>query len=184
MRQLTPIVIILTALGYSLPSTAETITDTVLVGDREWAQVDLFTGLSGDTISRVCPAGNCAAGTGELLNNWDMSGWSWAGVDEVQQLFSTISPYTSDSPEFAAENSSWAPEFFDQLGFRPTMSSDSGRALLGRTSTAEDLYRDVTGGLSDYSDPAIGDAITTQHWTPHHYPYANIGAFFYRSSGD
>lgn len=59
------------------------ITDTVTVDGREWAQVDLFTNLTWDQINAVCPEGVCAG----ILNGFDMTGWTWASVDDVNALF-------------------------------------------------------------------------------------------------
>jgi hypothetical protein len=59
------------------------ITDTVTVDGREWAQVDLFTNLTWDHINAVCPEGVCAG----ILNGFDMTGWAWASVDDVNALF-------------------------------------------------------------------------------------------------
>jgi hypothetical protein len=155
--------------------------EVVAIGDQEWAQVDQFIAVSGEEISRVCPGGNCDAGTGGTLAGLDMSGWTWASEEEVAALFSAISPYPGLGEEYAEPGSEWAPAIFDKIGFRPTAKSDAGRALMGRTSSASDIYRNVTGALSDFTDPTIGDAITTDYWTPHHYTYSNIGAFFYRN---
>jgi hypothetical protein len=58
--------------------------DTVSVDGREWAQVDLFTNLSWNDINAVCPEGACAG----LLNGYNMNGWTWASVDDFNQLLS------------------------------------------------------------------------------------------------
>lgn len=73
---------------------ATPITDTVVIGDKEWAQVSLFTGLSWNEINDVCPenSGVCNAG-GELTANgqtWDMTGWTWATIVEVGDLFQIL----------------------------------------------------------------------------------------------
>lgn len=169
------------AIAFTTPTAwAESIVDTVSVAEREWAQIDLFKGTSGDEISRVCPAGNCDAGTGETLAGWNMSGWTWASQSDVETLLTTLTPYTGNNTEFSSTDGTWAADFFDKHGFRPTVTSDAGRGMLGRTSTATDMYRDVTAALSHFNDPALADVITMKYWTPHHYPYATTGAFFYR----
>jgi hypothetical protein len=65
------------------PVSATLITDTVFIGDREWAQVDLFTNLSWNDMDRVCPRGVCGSGT---LNGFDMAGWTWASAATVGDL--------------------------------------------------------------------------------------------------
>jgi hypothetical protein len=64
------------------------ITDTITVDGREWAQVDLFANLTWNDINAVCAAdtGVCS---GEL-NGFDMNGWTWASVDDVEQTFIMI----------------------------------------------------------------------------------------------
>lgn len=70
---------------YVMPvfSTGRLITDTLFVNGKEWAQVDLFAGLSWDNINAVCPEGICIG----VLNDYDMSGWTWASVNDVNALF-------------------------------------------------------------------------------------------------
>ena len=62
------------------PTSATLITDTVTVGDKEWAQVDLFYNLSWSEIDGVCSGGTCGSGT---LNGYDMTGWTWATTSDV-----------------------------------------------------------------------------------------------------
>ena len=66
--------------AFSQSATAVPITDTVIVGDKEWAQVVLFTSLSWNDMNAVCPAGVCGVGT---LNGFDMDGWTWASRADV-----------------------------------------------------------------------------------------------------
>lgn len=54
-------------------ATAGPITDTVTVDGNEWAQADLFVGLSWNEMNAVCPAGNCM--NGGMLGGNDMTGW-------------------------------------------------------------------------------------------------------------
>jgi hypothetical protein len=57
--------------------------DTVAVDGREWAQVDQFTDLSWSDINAVCPEGVCDG----MLNGYNMTGWTWASVEDVTALF-------------------------------------------------------------------------------------------------
>ncbi len=180
MKTIRDTVLVTTAMAVSALAFAEQAVEFVTIGERQWAQVDQFNAVSGEEIARVCPAGNCDAGTGQPLAGYDMTGWTWASESDVAALFSAHSPFAGVDEELAEANSTWGAAFFDTLGFRPTAESASGRALMGRTSSSPDIYRNVTGALSDFTDPAIGDAMTLQYWTPHHYTYANIGAFFYK----
>jgi hypothetical protein len=80
--------------------------DTVAVDGKEWAQVDQFTNLSWNDINSVCPAGLCSG----ILNGYDMTGWTWASVDDVSVLFN----------HYLGR---------DELGPAPDASSDCGGAL-------------------------------------------------------
>lgn len=97
----------------AVPSTANG-DDTVFVNGREWYQPDLFTNLTWIEINAVCPtpAGVC---DGELNGN-DMTGWTWASVSDVNDLFNHViggaamgpgpTSYTTNTTE-----SQWAPLF-------------------------------------------------------------------------
>jgi hypothetical protein len=60
-------------------------TDIIAVDGKQWYQVDLFRNLSWSDIDAVCPHpdGVCSG----LLNGYDMTGWTWASVDDVYALF-------------------------------------------------------------------------------------------------
>ncbi len=98
--------------------------DTVSVDGREWAQVDLFTNLSWNDINAVCPEGACVG----ILNGHDMTGWTWASVDELNALFNfyigsnAIGPGADDQYTDPA-NSAWAPAFFSD-GWHPTFQAN------------------------------------------------------------
>ncbi len=59
--------------------------DIITVNGNEWLQPALFTNLSWNDINAVCPAGVCS---GEL-NGYDMTGWTWASIDDVNALFNS-----------------------------------------------------------------------------------------------
>lgn len=65
-------------------SLAAPITDTILVAGKEWAQVDLFGGVSWSELNAVCPAGVCGSGS---VNGFELTGWTWASVNDVNSLF-------------------------------------------------------------------------------------------------
>ena len=94
------------------------ITDTIIVAGREWAQVDLFADLSWNDIDTVCPAGGCSG----VLNGLDMTGWTWASVEDLNSLFNHYIGFEALGPgpdSFGeGKSSAWAPAFFDD-GWRP-----------------------------------------------------------------
>ena len=75
---------------------AAPITDVVVVGNQEWAQVSLFTNNSWNAINTQCPAGVC--GHTSSVNEWDLDGWTWASIDAVQGLFNAFSGSTGTAP--------------------------------------------------------------------------------------
>jgi hypothetical protein len=64
------------------------IDKTVTMNGKEWAPLNSFGNLSWDEIDAVCPAtngGHCLVGA--KLMEYDMTGWTWASVDDVNALF-------------------------------------------------------------------------------------------------
>lgn len=105
---------------------ASAITDTVTVDGLEWAQVDLFLGLSWNEINAACPSGTCASGA--VLNGYDMSGWMWATLTEVGGLFQATTPHPGGIAlysEIFIGDFQWADDFIDVVGFRETFTIPS-----------------------------------------------------------
>lgn len=61
------------------------LTDVVFANGKIWAQVTAFNDVSWGQMNTVCPAGNCNG----PLNGYDMRGWKWATVDELNALFNS-----------------------------------------------------------------------------------------------
>jgi hypothetical protein len=98
----------------ALPSLGQ----AVIRDGKEWLQPIDFTNLSWNDVNAVCPVGVCAG----TLNGIDVTGYTWATVDDVNGLFNSygIEPPIGPgpSPEFMERDSSWAPAFF--ADFTPT----------------------------------------------------------------
>lgn len=111
------------------------ITDTVMINGREWAQVDLFGGLSWNDMNAVCPDGTCSG----VLNEYNMTGWTWASLADVSVLFNyfigsdVLNPAVS-SNFYSEENSPWSSLIFLD-GMRPTYEDQYHRQIAGWTST-------------------------------------------------
>ncbi len=60
-------------------------TDVVSVDGKQWLQPDLFKNVTWNEINAVCPGGDCIEGG--ILSGHDMTGWTWASVDELNALF-------------------------------------------------------------------------------------------------
>ncbi|MFT4520645.1 MAG: hypothetical protein ACI9JM_003049 [Halioglobus sp.] len=67
---------------YIMPVFKESL-PTIIANVAEWAQPEEFGALSWDEINVVCPAGVCTG----TLKGFDMTGWTWATVDDVSVLF-------------------------------------------------------------------------------------------------
>lgn len=152
--------------------------DTITVDGRVWAQVDLFVGLSWNDINAVCPAGVCAG----VLNSYNMSGWEWASVEDVNDLFNYYigTDELGPSPEqYYEEESLWAPAPFAD-GWRDT---DDGccsyQTLFGHSASD-------TGSFS-YSPRIVDwyntnpDVAETNLLLQKYSSSVGIGAWFYRT---
>ena len=110
------------------------IEEIITADGKEWAQVDIFSGLSWKDINAVCSAdtGACSG----VLNGYDITGWTWASVDEVNALFNFYigSAVLGPGPDlFVGQwDSTWAQTIFDN-GWRPTIPSDSLPQIAGAT---------------------------------------------------
>jgi hypothetical protein len=126
------------------PALAMPITDTVIVGTREWAQPDLFANwVNWNDINEICPSSSGSLCGSEQIGRSDMSGWTWASVEDVNALFNHF--LIADG--FSGEDLLSGPDtyftfgpitpveaFFD-AGFRPTpYTPPFTRQTLGWTS--------------------------------------------------
>jgi hypothetical protein len=150
--------------GVALPLRAVFTTignrDTVAVPGREWLQVDLFLNLSWNDIIAVCPvAAGGVCTNGGVLNGYNMTGWTWASVDDVNALFNhyigseELGP-GPDEYETGIGNTTWATAFFnDWRGFDlPGFSVDTTPGLVG-------WVRNLVNEVEAYN-PFIGVAVT------------------------
>lgn len=169
--------IVMLALLQSVPAGAVPIgpTDIVTIGSREWAQVDLFLGLSWDDIDNVCPAGVCSSNT---LNGYDMAGWTWASADDLNPVLNTHlaaggfsgSDLLGPGPDSVFPNPGFdnpAATLFFSDGWRPTAIdlpeqiltagwlSDFGTATSGGTvgfqGVVRDRFIDVPFGFDQFA---------------------------------
>ena len=139
---------------------ARPITDTISVVGREWAQVDLFANLSWNDINTICPAGICSG----VLNGFDMTGWMWASVEDLNSLFNHYIGFKALGPGpdtyGAGNNSAWAPAFFND-GWRPNNpvgERSLSRALFGPLRdriTVPGGEAAAPGGIADVDPTAL-----------------------------
>ena len=116
----------LASAGFTGFASAASITDTVFVDGKEWAQVDLFNGLSWNQINAVCPGGVCGAGT---LNGYNMLGWTWASTDMVNALFNHYIGSAQLGPGPDSYNAYPQPPFYEPVdaSFGPAFFADGWR---------------------------------------------------------
>jgi len=155
--------------------------DTITVDGKKWAQVDLFTSLSWVDINAVCP-GRIRNG---LLNGYDMTGWTWASVDDVNALFNYYigSPQLGTGPDLYSQlNSQWAPAFFG-AGFRITDYEDVTndavwgwtRSLSLMTGEAHIVYLRDYKGADSLHDTALTNISLGTSWA-----LPRVGGFFWK----
>ncbi|MDZ7754667.1 MAG: PEP-CTERM sorting domain-containing protein [Gammaproteobacteria bacterium] len=99
-------------------------------------------------------------------------------------LFNALTPHPGGLNSFDEDDSSWAPEFFDDTGFEPTFTGTNFRFATGLTSSRppnsssarQATLRDAFGD----NDPAVDRAINTATAAIDS-SSAQIGGWFYRS---
>ena len=170
---------------------AAEISDTVIVGDTEWAQVDLFTGLSWNEINAACPGGACGQGT---LNGYRMEGWKWATVEEVNGLFNgylsaagvpdaDLLGALPDAYQASGSDSIWAPAFFDDgwWGIYDELSDSTFTSGLTRDTSASTPNDGAVAALTDAIPPSLLDDIAASYYGLSKTDVSPVtGAWFYR----
>jgi hypothetical protein len=109
------------------------VPDIISAAGKEWLQPALFN-LSWDQINAVCPGGVCR--DNGRLNGYDMTGWTWASVNEVFALFNYYigrDQLVGDSGAYVGDfDSKWATAFFAD-GWQATIASSEARRIIGWT---------------------------------------------------
>jgi len=155
----------------------ETIPDKVTIpGAGTWYQPDLFTGLTWDQITSVCPAGSTCP-PGSTLAGQDMTGCSLGFVFDVNNLFNFFAgPGTLLGPSsFGEANSEWADEIF--FWFRPIGSSSAVRTINGWTATLEVNDNARLGTTLDTIGIGV-DEVSTINGLNRGASFSTVGAWF------
>lgn len=158
------------------------ITDAIIVDNKEWAQADLFLDLSWYDINVVCPDGPCGPGT---LNGFDMVGWTWASRANVgDYLFAPYSPHPGGVGQFSSSGNHLDP-WLSATGFRITgvdQPQDRVRQYVGGWASdglgGQGGYAWITSAFHD-SEPATS-YIASNIFTPAYNSGPTTGGWFYR----
>jgi hypothetical protein len=157
---------------------------TITVEGKEWYQPKLFIGASWQDIYAICPApaGESGECSGEL-EGYDMTGWTWASVDDVNALFNHYigSDELGPGPDSAGVSGSLATDFFAD-GWQETLlisEYGEGRELIAALRTIE--------GKTQASEGAVGELVTGSesfgffNTNSTDLPASTRGGWFYRN---
>ena len=118
-----------------------TAPNTVLIGEREWRQVADTKGISWNEVATVCDdsTGECSG----IVGSVDLTGWTWASVEDVNGLFNNYLVPESLGPgpdRIEMNKSTWAPAILSD--FMPTSTTSdfvSTAWVRGNTRTTSEL---------------------------------------------
>lgn len=151
------------------------------VDGTDWLQPVDFVGYSWNDLASVCdPTTGICIGS---LGAEDLTGWTWASVDDVNALFNFYlgSNILGPGPEDYGEvDSSWAPAFFAD-GWLTT--ANNGR-MYGWTRTSSCCLPSgaMVSLLQDWQATGGVDKAYTQGSALKNTNSLDFGGFFYRSS--
>lgn len=168
--------------GWTGSVSAMLITDTIVAKDgREWAQVDLFVNTSWQAMNQQCRAGACAMDS--MLNGYALDGWTWASIQDVQDLFNAYTGLSSVAPTHYYEiNSTWGPELLST--FRATSGTPGiAQWVIGWSSSSLSTLVGRIGVVFD-ANPTAGpvpqDQMSTEIAYDRHRVRSSIGGWFWR----
>lgn len=154
------------------------ITDTANGDGKEWAQPDLFTNVSWNSINAVCPRGICSG----TLKGYGMTGWTWASVDDLNSLFNTyIYPYSmGPGPERLELNDGTFNAALGAAGWRYTYLQEGAVGMIGHTSSSVpgDVNRAYRAGIAEVYFIDLVDTSFTGLKSEYR---SDTGAWFYRT---
>ncbi len=165
------------AVIFTLFSTAA-LAQPVIKDGKEWLQPADFVNLSWDDVAVVCdPVTGLCDGT---LKTVDVTGYTWASVDEVSGLFNSygVSPPLSGADTVSQAGSSWAPSFLQH--FPPTAVFPGLMSVRGwaRTRPSGEAY--VPFVTDSFPDASPDDARTSLT-SPVTFSRRDLGVWLYRS---
>ena len=185
------------------PSNASNSGD-VVVGERAWRQLTDTQHLNYDLVVRKCDeftgtcAGVCSAETGACdgsIGGVDFTGWTWASVSEVGELFATLTPHPGGVEQLSDTNTTWAPDFVSRfaptLYFTESLSFCETRGPDNRTLAVQGFTRTtVSTNVNFARSPRLWDGLArvstdladTNHATGKTNDFCGYGIWLYRDA--
>lgn len=161
-----------------------------IIGDKEWYQPADLLGYSWNDFNAICSGGACNGLLGGAGPN--LTGWTWASIHEVGDLFAATSPHPGGIALYQSPQLQPFVDFMNDTGFVRT--TDAALAINSGLSGVAGFSSTVAPGvglaylgvvqlsIGFPAGPPAGTAISTE-WT-----YSNseaapyVGGWLYRAS--
>ena len=157
----------------------------MVIGDRNWRQVNDTLGLSWNQVSTVCSpiSGICNGSTGGV----DFNGWTWASTVDIAELFAYFNPnFIVPTHTVAENNSEWGPNFLNAFDPSPSpyFLGDS-EIVLGISRRSVNLFGDEMvfyGYVTDNSSVNFSDTMSNARTISIYNDYEGNGVWLYRDA--
>ncbi|NQX88664.1 MAG: hypothetical protein HRT77_08360 [Halioglobus sp.] len=161
-----------------LTATTSASAAIITVNDQGWSQPDLFLDYSYNQFADVCDL-NTGACSGQLSGGEDLTGYTWASVEDINALFNSLlgTDLLGPGPSSYTESASvWAAEILGQFN-----ATNSGRnpQVSGHTRTARGRNRHYIAGIQDRRRNRNDNAFTDRRQRNERQD-STIGGWFYR----
>lgn len=158
-----------------------------VVNGKEWLQPADVTGFSWSEFNAVCAGGSCIGSIG--TSGPDLTGWTWASIFEVGDLFSVTTPHSGGVSVFESAQISFGAEFITDVGFQITSSPEVAinfgvSAVAGHSSTLMPTASSAYLGfvqIGFFPQYFRGSLVSTDTVNPTDYRDDSVGAWLYRS---
>jgi hypothetical protein len=159
-----------------LAQSAVSWADPVTRAGKEWLQPADLTSLTWNEVAAVCPppVGECAG----LLNGIDVTGYTWASVDEVNALFNAygIVPPLGPGPDNFSEDGTWA------AGILADFTATGNTLVWGWTRSEVDGANAYTAFVEEDEEGGVVDVASTLLANPKSGSASSQAVWLYRAS--
>ena len=155
--------------------------ESLIVGDKEWYKTADTAGYCYQDYVAICPEGIC---TGSIGGN-DLTGWTWATVDDVNDLFNRYigSNELNGPSEYRDYDSGWGWEILQDFGTNGDGWFYTVPAVVGWTSTGFYVGSASATGYTATSPSSNSGADTSKTFPTPQCELTFLGAWLYRSAG-